>query len=119
MDYPPHLHLTKHRRTLALHRLIAEKVRRDPLLIDKARATLDRWTAMYTRAAVPYYITGWTEVLDQGLEVTLAFMVDEGEHATELRQSSPFAGALTPQERFAFLAEWREKMHSDSGNKPT
>ncbi|MGF6367933.1 hypothetical protein OKW40_000683 [Paraburkholderia sp. RAU6.4a] len=42
---PAHLHLEKHRRSLALHRLIAEKIRRDPTLFDRARENLDRWMA--------------------------------------------------------------------------
>jgi hypothetical protein len=68
---------------------------------------------------MPYYITGWTEILDQGLETTLAFMTDQGEYATQLRQSSPFSGMLTQQERLAFLAEWRDNLRSGSGNEST
>ena len=34
-----------------------------------------------------------------------AFLTDDGEHATELRQSTPFAGALDPRERWRI---WRE-----------
>ena len=47
--YPAHLHLEKHRRSLALHRLIAEKIRRDPAPLDRARENLDRWMAMKPR----------------------------------------------------------------------
>ena len=37
-----------------------------------------------------------------------AFLVERSELATELRQSSPFAGALRPQERWKIWRETRE-----------
>jgi len=43
----------------------------------------------------PYYITEWRTSFDQGVGATLAFMTDLGEHATQLRESSPFAGTLS------------------------
>jgi hypothetical protein len=38
-----------------------------------------------------------------------AFLVERGELADELRQSSPFAGALKPQERWRIWRETRER----------
>jgi hypothetical protein len=108
VTYPAHLYLPKHRRSLALHELIASKIRQDPSLLDKARANMDRWMAMKRPdRGEPYYITEWRALIDQGVEATLAAMTDPGERATELRQSAPFAGILTEPERLAFLAEWR------------
>jgi hypothetical protein len=107
MTYPAHMHLAKHRRSLALHRLIAEKMRRNPALLDKARENLDRWAALNPRDRAAPYLAEWRAVIDQGLEATIALMIDPGEHATDLRQSAPFTGVLTEAERLAFLAEWR------------
>ncbi len=85
--YPAHLYLPKHRRSLAMHERIADKIRQDPSLLDKARATMDRWMAIKSAdKSEPYYITEWRTLFDQGVEATLAFMVDLGEHATQLRQ---------------------------------
>jgi hypothetical protein len=39
-----------------------------------------------------------------------AFLVERSELAEELRQSSPFAGALTPQERWKIWRETRERL---------
>jgi hypothetical protein len=108
--YPAHLYLPKHRRSLALHARIAAKIRQDPALLEKARATMDRWMAMKSPdKGEPYHITEWRALIDQGVEATLAAMTDPGERATQLLQSSPFAGILSEQERLAFLAEWRAK----------
>jgi hypothetical protein len=104
----PHLHLEKHRRSLALHCLIGEKIRRDPSLLEQARATMDRWmAAKRSDRPQPYYITEWRAVIDQGIDATLALMTDPGDRATQLRQSSPFSNTLSKNERVAFLAEWR------------
>jgi hypothetical protein len=45
--------------------------------------------------------------MSRGLEPTLAVLVEDSERATALRQCSPFAGVLSPAERFAFLEAWR------------
>lgn len=105
--YPAHLHLDKHRRSLALHRLIAERIRRDPALLDRARKTLDRWMAMNPRNRAEPDLIEWRAAIDQGIDATIALMIDPGEHATDLRQSAPFTGILTDDERRAFLAGWR------------
>jgi hypothetical protein len=39
----------------------------------------------------------------------VAFLVERSELADELRQSSPFAGALRPQERWRIWRETRER----------
>ena len=44
--------------------------------------------------------------MEQGLEQVLATAVEESERAATLRQCSPFAGILSPAERFAFLKAW-------------
>jgi hypothetical protein len=89
-------------RSLAMHHLIAEKLRRDPSLIEKAKATLARWRANGDESTRPYD-EEWERALNEGLDATLRLALGTSEHAKALRQCSPFAGILTPHERAAFL----------------
>lgn len=92
-------------RSLALHRLIADKIRRDPTLFEKARGTLARWRTMVCAASQPY-LEEWDHLMSLGMDACLAAAVEESQHATALRQSSPFSGILSNSERFAFLKNW-------------
>lgn len=92
-------------RSLALHRLVADKIRRDVTLFEIARANVARWRA----SATPndrHYLDAWARLLDNGLEQALEAATADSEEAAALRQSSPFAGVLTSRERFAFLEAW-------------
>lgn len=93
-------------RTLAMHRLVAEKIRQDPALFNKAKATLARWRNRVSINSQPY-LHEWEALMNQGIEACLAVAVEESERATALRQSSPFAGLLTHQDRFTFLKTWK------------
>lgn len=94
-------------RSLALHREVATKLRRDRALFERAQATLRRWRTTVSPSSQPYLIE-WERLMDQGLEATLAVALDDSEHAAALRQSSPFTAVLTPRERFAFLKAWNQ-----------
>lgn len=91
-------------RSRALHLLVAEKLRADPGLLDRARATLARWRA--TPSHADRYFAEWASILDRGLEATLAALAEETDHADDLRKCSPFAGVPSDEERRAILAEW-------------
>ncbi len=92
-------------RSLALHRLVAEKIRRDPMLLRIAKANVDRWRARATPN--DQYLTEWERLIEAGVETALAVVTEDSEKASALRQSSPFAGILTTSERTAFLKAWR------------
>jgi hypothetical protein len=94
-------------RSLALHRLVADKMKRDPALFDRARSTLARWRTSVAPATQPY-LAEWERLMDQGMEACLAVAVEDSEKGNALRQSSPFCGLLTNQERFAFLKTWSQ-----------
>jgi hypothetical protein len=96
-------HCLAEERSLAMHRRVAELVRRDPRVVDDARARLRRWTT--SGAVSPGYAERWWEVLDGPLDLLLALLVSQDERARAMRQVSPFAGALTARERWAI---WRE-----------
>lgn len=92
-------------RSLALHCLIAEKIRQDPTLFDRAKATLARWRTTVCEGSQPY-LEEWENLMNQGIEACLAVAVEDSERAAALRQSSPFCGILSEQERLAFLKAW-------------
>jgi hypothetical protein len=92
-------------RTLAMHVLLAEKIRLEPALLARAQQTLSAWRGRVCARSQPY-LDDWQGILDSGLEPCLAVMTEQSERATALRQSSPFAGMLSNQERFEFLRSW-------------
>jgi hypothetical protein len=93
-------HLWIDRRSLALHEAVAAKIEARPELLDVARANLARWISRTPHPA----LLEWKDLLERmsvGDLVTLLRSQDET--AARLRQSSPFAGVLTPEERQAIL----------------
>jgi hypothetical protein len=93
-------------RSLALHRLVADKLRRDPALLRIAKDNLVRWRERATPNDL-VYLREWERILEAGLDPALAVATEDSEHASALRQSSPFAGVLSPSERAAFLKDWK------------
>lgn len=89
-------------RSLALHRAVAERLAREPVLVSTALRRVDGGIAEGT--VHPRYARRWREILDLPLEALLATLTDTGEEATALRQVSPFAGVLSPRERWSV---WR------------
>lgn len=80
-----------------MHALIAEKIRRDPALLNKVKANLNRWRKRSDDT--PRWLDEWRRILERPWSEIAALITDPGETATRLRQSSPFAGVLTPKER--------------------
>jgi hypothetical protein len=91
-------------RSLALHRAIADKLRADPALLGVAYDNLDRWSQQKGRSQP--YLDAWREILNRPLEEILALMVEESERMTAMRQANPFAGILTPRERWAIYDQF-------------
>ena len=96
------------KKNLAMHRLVAEKIRRDPRLLETVRAILVRWRTTTSAASLPY-LDQWSTLLDQGLEAALSVATEDSEKATALRQASPFPGILTNEERLKFLSDWKRE----------
>jgi hypothetical protein len=84
-------------RSLAMHRLIAEKVRANPALLDEARANL-RCAREKEGSPLPTLLE-WEDILSGSATQVADFLESRSERATRLRQSSPFAGILTETER--------------------
>lgn len=87
-------------RSLALHQAVATKLEAQPDLLEVARANLERWLANSSAAT----LQEWRRLLNSlPLPELLALLRSSGEQAARLRQSSPFAGLLSPTERQAIL----------------
>jgi hypothetical protein len=83
-------------RSLAYHQVIADKILEQPDLIEHAKANLVRWREQGNEG---HWMTEWAEILTCPFQDVVNFLRDPGERATRLRQSSPFTGILTEQER--------------------
>lgn len=75
-------------RSLALHRVIADK-RQAPGLLDKPMQTLARWRNVASLNCQPY-LRDWQQLIDGGLETCLSVATRDSEHANALRQASLF-----------------------------
>lgn len=100
-------HRLSEERSIAYHGVIAERLRSQPEILEMARQRVQTWLA--ASAQPPFYARKWAEILARDVPSIAAFLVDRGELAMELRQSSPFAGALQPQERWKLWRETRER----------
>jgi hypothetical protein len=100
------LHAVAEDRSLELHRAVAERLRSNPALVERARDRVARWLRDGTVARP--YAEAWQAVLGRPLEELTVFLVDPGEQACRLRQTSPFAGVLAPRERWDILRRMRE-----------
>lgn len=87
-----------------MHRAIADKLRKNPALLEIPRENLDRWSLTNGRSQ-PYW-DAWREILNRPLEEILALLVEDSEKMTAMRQATPFAGVLEPRERWAIYAEF-------------
>ncbi len=99
------LHRLAEERSLAYHCVIAQRLGLDPSVLGVARARVRGWL---DAEHPPAYARAWNEILQQEVGAIASFLVDRGEWARELRQSSPFAGALSPRERWTLWREVRE-----------
>ncbi len=90
-------------RSLRYHREIAQRLATEPAIVDAARARVAGWIES-GRVARPY-AEGWRQLLDGPIEALVAVMEDPGERARDLRQVSPFAGALDARTRWRLHRE--------------
>jgi hypothetical protein len=85
-------------RSLAMHRAIARKLRAKPELLEIAHDNLRRWGKTAGRSQP--YLDRWSELLAKPIEELEAKMVEDSESMRAMRQASPFAGILSPKERW-------------------
>lgn len=105
------LHRLAEERSIAYHRLIAERLPQQPEVLEMARRRVE--TCMSSGPHVPFYARKWAEILAGDVSSIAAFLTDRSELAVELRQSTPFAGAITPGERWKIWHEVRDQFSSE------
>lgn len=88
------------RRSLELHRAIVEKLRSNPALVEVARENLRRWLGSPRPSSAFIRCYGeWLEILNsKSLEELMRLLLEDSENARRLRQNTPFAGVLSPEE---------------------
>jgi hypothetical protein len=96
-------------RSLALDRAIAQKLRVQPEMLERAKTTLERWIRQ-REPSVPPVLFEWREILGHWpLERILDLLTSADEQPRRLRQSSPFCGILSPEERLAIFKEYESR----------
>jgi hypothetical protein len=85
-------------RSLAMHCRIARKIDGNRALLGIPRRNLKRWREIKS-GPLPEYLDEWQQILDRPWPEVAAFITGLSDEAVRLRQSSPFAGVLTPKER--------------------
>ena len=81
---------------------IAEKIRRQPALFTIAKQNLVRWKKMQKPLAPA--LREWEAIIElHSREEVLAILTQDNEEGQRLRQSSPFTGILTREERDAIF----------------
>ena len=94
-------------RSLALHEAVAARLEAQPQLLEVARANLRRWLAARPAAV----LREWQRLLDSlPLPQLVQLLRSPAEEAVRLRQSSPFAGILSPAERQAILSRYESSL---------
>ena len=85
--------------SLELARRVAERLRARPELLALARDNLARWSQR--NAGTPSLLrcyAEWQAILQRPLEEICELLCAETDDGQRLRQSSPFAGVLSPAE---------------------
>ncbi len=85
-------------RSLAMHAVIAKKIERDRRLLNIPRNNLKRWRQRWNEDAPAWHVE-WQEILRRPWPEIASLITEPSEEAARLRQSSPFAGVLSADER--------------------
>jgi hypothetical protein len=89
------------RRSLELNRLVVEKIRRQPELMDFLREELNRsLEEPRLSKSCKNALREWQTILAlKSFEEILGTLVEDSHEGQRLRQSTPFTGILSQQER--------------------
>ena len=92
---------------LAYHLAVAKRLRERPdAVVSRARQNLNRWLEGDTFGpGERQSVEEWQKILDgSDVEQLIQIITDTSDEGQRLRSSSPFVGALTPEERLEILA---------------
>jgi hypothetical protein len=94
-------------RSLAFGQQIATRVAIEPKLIAQARETVLHWLVDCSSGSRSE-LEEWLSVLDGPVEQVIQLLTGLDERAIRLRQSNPFAGVLSAQERNQILKRFQQ-----------
>lgn len=97
-------HRSAERRSIALHASIGDRL--DAATLARARARVDDWLRD-GGPPPPAAARAWRSLLDQPHDVLAAALVRDDEAMRNLRQNTPFAGVVTPAERWRIIRDVR------------
>lgn len=101
-------HRTAELRSLELHRRIAAAIEADPAVVDRATERVDSWLA--DGGPVPArWAERWRALLAGPRSELLAMLTTDTQACTDLRQVTPFAGAIPPRERQQIIRDIRRE----------
>jgi len=95
-------------RSIAYHREIASLLPTRQDLLESARSRVRHWLASGEVARV--YAQAWLHLLERPLEEIRDGITDPAQEARDLRQVSPFAGALDPRTRWRIHRAVRDRI---------
>ena len=105
-------HMRIEERSLAIHRVIAQRLHENPALIQSAKSNLARW--IKRDGEIPAW-REWNDILGKPLAQIIDFILSPSEKSRQLRQSSPFCGILTPRERWKIYESFTIRTYYQSG----
>jgi len=86
------------KRSLALHRAIVKRLRKNPELWDKPLQNIERWTEPDGCMSTAYAV--WKDILlTWKREDIIKLLLSGSQRATQLRSSSPFVGIISQDEQ--------------------
>jgi hypothetical protein len=90
--------------SMELHLTLSQKLRSDPeVVIAVTPKNLENLRSRLTSPIGQGWVSRWVELLEGPVEALISGMLAETSEGRELRQNSPFAGALTQSERIVAI----------------
>jgi hypothetical protein len=93
------LHRLAEERSIALHRVVAERLRVDASIVTRARERLAPRAA--EGVTHPHYVAAWLDLIEGPIERLCAALVSGDEGMRALCQCTPFTFVVPPRERAA------------------
>lgn len=105
-------HRLAEERSLELHRAVAERLRGEPELRERALRRVVQWQK--DGSVHPHYAQLWEQVLSGSIDDICALLVERSERALALRSVTPFAGVIDPRERWRIWKAVKERRSADA-----
>lgn len=103
-----HSHEQIDRRSLAMGCAVADQLEHHPELLEVARVNLSSWIDQSHGVPLQAHLE-WRDLIERlPLASLLELLRSDSEEARRLRQSSPFAGVISQEERWRILREYEK-----------